>query len=73
MVPLGELMDATAAIAHLAVRELSGTIAELRRERLDAQLARARTLRRAVLASWGYDDTAAPCPEVVADEVPLGL
>ncbi|AGP36448.1 hypothetical protein [Sorangium cellulosum] len=38
--------------ANLAVRELSGIIAELRRERLDDQLARALTLRKAVLAPW---------------------
>ncbi|WP_437931137.1 hypothetical protein WMF37_18550 [Sorangium sp. So ce291] len=39
--------------ANLAVRELSGIIAELRRECLDDQLARALTLRKAVLAPWG--------------------
>ncbi|WP_437909560.1 hypothetical protein WME95_17790 [Sorangium sp. So ce327] len=39
--------------ANLAVRELSGIIAELRREGLDHQLARALTLRKAVLAPWG--------------------
>ncbi|WP_433936420.1 hypothetical protein AB3662_17220 [Sorangium cellulosum] len=39
--------------ANLAVRELAAIIAELRRERLDYQLARALMLRRAVLAPWG--------------------
>ncbi|AUX31970.1 uncharacterized protein SOCE836_041060 [Sorangium cellulosum] len=39
--------------ADLAIRALSGIVAELRRERLDGQLARALMLRKAVLAPWG--------------------
>ncbi|WP_437665351.1 hypothetical protein [Sorangium sp. So ce1182] len=39
--------------ANVAVRELASIIPELRRERLDYQLARALELRRAVLAPWG--------------------
>ncbi|WP_437728227.1 hypothetical protein [Sorangium sp. So ce861] len=39
--------------ADLAVRELAAILSELRRERLDYQVARAVMLRRAVLAPWG--------------------
>lgn len=39
--------------ANLAVRELAAILPELRRERLEYQLARAVMLRRAVLAPWG--------------------
>ncbi|XXX81447.1 hypothetical protein WMF30_22070 [Sorangium sp. So ce134] len=39
--------------ADLAVRELAAILAELRRERLEYQTARALMLRRAVLAPWG--------------------
>jgi hypothetical protein len=38
--------------ANIALRELAAIITELRRERLDDQLARAITLRQAVLAPW---------------------
>jgi hypothetical protein len=38
--------------ANIALRELAAIIAELRRERLDYQLARAVALRQAVLAPW---------------------